>query len=79
MENEFVTEENPSARRTGSINSIIKAMELTKAMLNVGEPVPLHVLSKMTGYQITTPALTAFVRAGCFEKLEHYGHKPSVS
>ena len=54
MENEFVTEENPSARRTGSINSIIKAMELTKAMLNVGEPVPLHVLSKMTGYPKST-------------------------
>ncbi len=54
MENGFFSEENPSPRRTGTINSVIKAMELTKAMLNVGEPVPLHVLSKMTGYPKST-------------------------
>ena len=54
MENEYMNEENTSPRRTGTINSVIKATELTKAMLNVGEPVPLHVLSKMTGYPKST-------------------------
>ena len=54
MEYEFTPEETTSQRRTGTINSVIKAMELTRVMLDIGEPVPLHVLSKMTGYPKST-------------------------
>ena len=43
-----------SLKRSGMVLSVVKAMELVKALLKVGGPAPLHMLSEMTGYPKST-------------------------
>ena len=43
-----------SLKRNGMVLSVVKAMELVKALLLVGGPSPLHTLSEMTGYPKST-------------------------
>lgn len=41
-------------RRTGTIMSVVKALDLVNAMLELGEPASLNTLSKMTGFPKST-------------------------